>query len=202
MSRGDSADVRGASDKYTIVGDAKAFRLSRTAKNQKDFKITALDDWRRSDTFACLVSPLYQFPSRSSQIYEQAKSKNVTLLSYAHLKFFIQYTDPKTDLTPLWTLAQKLEPTKDARSYWEALDDVTVELTNQSYQILKTYLRDSGTYVSQIAQEGIKYWQNVISEYRTLTKEEAIERLIRAERLDSKIVQIKATLARAKNLHG
>ena len=37
--RGDSADVFAESDNYKIVGDAKTFRLSRTAKNQKDFKV-------------------------------------------------------------------------------------------------------------------------------------------------------------------
>ena len=79
--RGDSADVRGAAEGYSIVADAKAFRLSRTAKNQKDFKIDAMDDWRRSDTYACLVAPMYQYPSRRSQIYWQAIDKNVTLLS-------------------------------------------------------------------------------------------------------------------------
>ncbi len=36
-ARGDSADVFGRTSAYTVVGDAKAFRLSRTAKNQKDF---------------------------------------------------------------------------------------------------------------------------------------------------------------------
>lgn len=68
-ARGDSADVFGRTPYYTIIGDAKAFRLSRTAKNQKDFKIKALDDWRRANTYACLVSPLYQYPKRNSQIY-------------------------------------------------------------------------------------------------------------------------------------
>ena len=38
-ARGNSADVFGKNTKYPIVGDAKTFRLSRTAKNQKDFKI-------------------------------------------------------------------------------------------------------------------------------------------------------------------
>ena len=32
---------------YALVGDAKAFRLSRTAKNQKDFKVKSMVDWRR-----------------------------------------------------------------------------------------------------------------------------------------------------------
>src|SRR5207248_6019705 len=57
-ARGNSADVLATASEYTLVGDAKAFRLSRTAKNQKDFKVSALDDWRRENTYACLVGPL------------------------------------------------------------------------------------------------------------------------------------------------
>jgi hypothetical protein len=45
-ARGNSADVFGKADNYSIVGDAKTFRLSRTAKNQKDFKVNALDSWK------------------------------------------------------------------------------------------------------------------------------------------------------------
>src|ERR1022692_4165169 len=37
--RADAADVEASTGTYSIVGDAKAFRLSRTAKNQKDFKV-------------------------------------------------------------------------------------------------------------------------------------------------------------------
>ncbi|MGB6469600.1 MAG: HindIII family type II restriction endonuclease, partial [Candidatus Acidiferrales bacterium] len=36
--RADSADVEAVAANYSLVADAKAFRLSRTAKNQKDFK--------------------------------------------------------------------------------------------------------------------------------------------------------------------
>lgn len=65
-ARGNSADVFGKAAGYSIVGDAKAFRLSRTAKNQKDFKINALDDWRKDSTYACLIAPLYQYPTGRS----------------------------------------------------------------------------------------------------------------------------------------
>src|SRR5947209_6923957 len=88
--RADSADVIASVRKYSLVGDAKAFRLSRTAKNQKDFKVEALDDWRRENTFACLIAPLNQFPVENSQIYTQCKERNVTLLSYTHLRFLLE----------------------------------------------------------------------------------------------------------------
>lgn len=46
--RGDSADIRAtytsSGQRYTLVADAKCFRLSRTAKNQKDFKIKSIAD--------------------------------------------------------------------------------------------------------------------------------------------------------------
>jgi uncharacterized protein YydD (DUF2326 family) len=74
-ARGNSADVFGKTKNYTIVGDAKTFRLSRTAKNQKDFKVSALDTWRRENNYAVLVAPLMQYPTKKSQIYEQAVKK-------------------------------------------------------------------------------------------------------------------------------
>lgn len=90
-TRGNSADVFGSTSDYTIVADAKAFRLSRTAKNQKDFKVSALDDWRRDDTYALLVGPLLQYPNTRSQIYTQAIQRNVTLLAYEHMWMLLAY---------------------------------------------------------------------------------------------------------------
>ena len=70
--RADSADVEAVGPDYSLVADAKAFRLSRTAKNQKDFKIEALHGWKHGKLHAMVVCPLYQLPVRTSQIYQQA----------------------------------------------------------------------------------------------------------------------------------
>jgi hypothetical protein len=110
-ARGNSADVFGTAKDYTIVGDAKTFRLSRTAKNQKDFKISALDTWRKKNNYALLVAPLMQYPTNKSQIYEQAIKRNVTLLSYTHLHFLLDFYNGKSLLElgkqardlPFWT---------------------------------------------------------------------------------------------------
>ena len=162
-ARGDSADVFGRTHDYSIVGDAKAFRLSRTAKNQKDFKVHALNDWRKSNTFACLVSPLYQYPRRVSQIYEQAIERNVMLLSYIHLKFLHDYADGK-NLGPLWCIGSELPTSKNAQQYWEAID--------------KT---------KQLGKEGIDYWQTRITVSKKLSQIEAVARLIKAEKVETKI---------------
>ena len=74
-TRGNSADVYSKAKNYTLVSDAKCFRLSRTAKNQKDFKVKALDDWRREDTYALLVSPLSQYPAVLRQKIDASDSR-------------------------------------------------------------------------------------------------------------------------------
>ena len=92
-ARADSADVLAESQihGYSLAADAKVFRLSRTAKNQKDFKVVALSEWRRDNDYAVLCAPYFQYPSKTSQIYSQALSNNVCLLSWEHLIFMIEH---------------------------------------------------------------------------------------------------------------
>ena len=91
--RADSADIIAnsiAGYQYSLVADAKCFRLSRTAKNQKDFKVSNLSDWRGSENeYAILVAPYYQYPSNNSQIYSKALDTNVCLLSWEHISILI-----------------------------------------------------------------------------------------------------------------
>ena len=57
--RADTADVECVSTDFSFVADAKAFRLSRTAKNQKDFKVQAMDNWKKGKPYATIVCPVY-----------------------------------------------------------------------------------------------------------------------------------------------
>ena len=198
-ARGDSADVFGSAANYSIVADAKAFRLSRSAKNQKDFKVTALDDWRREDTYACLVAPLYQYPNRFSQIYAQAEERNVTLLAYIHLKFLLDHFSGQP-LDALWNTAQNLSPSKNARRYWEAIDDAVVLIAETSYQTLRDYKQLEIEAARQVGQEGILHWQSVMQSYHQLPKDEAIQRLIQAEKIEQKIEAIRKSIDKASRL--
>jgi type II restriction enzyme len=91
--RADAADVEAVAEEYSFVGDAKAFRLSRTAKNQKDFKVQAMDGWKNGKPYAMVVCPIYQLPSRSSQIYKQAINFNVCIFSYSHMALLLTYAN-------------------------------------------------------------------------------------------------------------
>lgn len=54
--RADAADVEVVGKDYSFVADAKVFRLSRTAKNQKDFKVQAMDGWKRGNLMPWLFA--------------------------------------------------------------------------------------------------------------------------------------------------
>lgn len=199
-TRGNSADVIGQTDGYSLVADAKTFRLSRTAKNQKDFKVSALDSWRGSNNFSILVAPLFQYPKVNSQIYLQAINRNVTLYSYTHLKF-VMVVNPKTDLNPIFevgnTLKSEIGGSEQLRAsnYWTKIDELTLEVTGSTAMKLEEFKQETITITQGLGNEGISYWNDRIEEIKRLPKEEAIRELIKAKKIDQKIRVIKQAIS-------
>ncbi|WP_338813921.1 HindIII family type II restriction endonuclease [Bernardetia sp. Wsw4-3y2] len=197
-ARGNSADVLGRTKEYTLVADAKTFRLSRTAKNQKDFKVNALDTWRQTNNYALLVAPLAQYPSRKSQIYSQAVSKNVTLLSYTHLHFLLDFSNQKSLKSVLETGKRLSENSdlklQDAIQYWEFIDRTIANSVNQPIEKIKQYRNLEIQKTKQIGLEGINYWNEKIKSFQNLSKEDAIKLLIKSEKIENKIKTIQKTI--------
>lgn len=200
-TRGNSADVYGEAGDYTIVGDAKTFRLSRTAKNQKDFKVKALDDWRREDTYAVLVSPLLQYPTNKSQIYSQAIERNVTLISYTHLKFLLDFLSGH-NLEEVWNIGRRLQADlprdqrEHSRLYWQAVDRTVCKAVGVNEDTIHKYKQLEIENTRRFGQEGIEYWNSIIVQYKNLSKEEAVAKLIKAEKIEEKIKTIKKAISR------
>jgi len=127
-ARADAADVQARGRNYSLVADAKAFRLSRTAKNQKDFKVQAMDGWRQGLDFAAIVCPIYQLPGRTSQIYQQAIARNVCILSYSHLAALVgvgmrrKPQAAEESLHEVLKTISLLHPSKSATDYWTGLN--------------------------------------------------------------------------------
>lgn len=186
--RADAADVAGTGDGYTIVGDAKAFRLSRTAKNQKDFKVEALNVWRKQADYACLVAPIYQYPNTNSQIYLQAVKYNVTLLSYTHLSFLVRFTkDKRISLKSLWTATKGLKQSKSAAEYWAPIDKAIFKITAKTLTEWEKTQKDEYLRLAQQAKEQIAFWEKEKDRIKKLPHEVAVRELIEALKIDAKI---------------
>ncbi len=159
----------------------------------------ALDDWRRKDTYALLVSPLSQYPADKSQIYPQAFSQNVTLLSYVHFQFLIE-KGVQGDLEKLWKLPiyiaknYKVEDQKRGVTYWHAIDAVVCEITGQTIEVLKEYKQKEIEKTKEVGHEGIRYWTSKIEEFKKLSREQAITLLIKAQKIEQKIETIKKAI--------
>jgi len=80
-----------------------------------------------------VVCPLYQLPTRSSQIYQQAGAHNVCIFSYSHLSVLASFAD-QTDATQAQALLRRIfetieamPPTKDATAYWIGLNSAMLD---------------------------------------------------------------------------
>lgn len=198
--RADSADILAESISgynYSLVADAKCFRLSRTAKNQKDFKVSNLSDWRGSENeYAVLVAPYFQYPQATSQIYSKALDNNVCLLSWEHISIMLEQNIKETDslsLESLWNASQMIARDKSLSfanakcCFLPKMDIYVAKKMGMSNSEYKEILMDYKRLIIYRGRVEIDYWNACIEEIEKYTREKAIEELIKAKKLQEKI---------------
>lgn len=191
--RADVADVEAFADGYTFVADAKAFRLSRTAKNQKDFKIQAMDRWKHGKPYAMVVCPIYQLPRSSSQIYHQATTRNVCIFTYSHLAFLLAYAELKGKKAAeglLFNIFKNIEaanPSKSAHDYWQLVNKTILEKAKGVEELWKTEKIAALESVEVAKEEGLAFLASEREKIMRMTHEEALNELIKLNKIDSKI---------------
>ena len=196
--RADAADVEVFADRYSFVADAKAFRMSRTAKNQKDFKVSAMHGWKKGKPYAMVVCPLYQLPSKSSQIYMQATSLNVCILSYSHLAAVIDLSlavgveSARSIIYDVFLAVEKLNPSKDAGPYWASVNKVFV---NHSSDCKAIWLKEKIANLESIVAAKDLALSFIASERERIMRmshDEAVRALITIHKLDGRYATIRA----------
>lgn len=205
--RADCADVVAKSQfhEYSLVGDAKAFRLSRTAKNQKDFKVKSMRDWRGDHNYSVLVCPYFQYPTKSSQIYGQAIDDNVCLLSWEHLLFFIRAgvrESAKLSLAGVWSISEQLAEKvkvsqKNRKDNFHRLgNELICKHLTLAYDKLKAELLKCKAATVVRAETEIDFWTEHAQEVEQYTREQAITELISALKVHEKIAAIRKYIKR------
>ena len=196
--RADAADVEAFAKDYSFVADAKAFRLSRTAKNQKDFKVQAMHGWKRGKPYAMVVCPIYQLPNTSSQIYQQATTQNVCVFTYSHLALLLNYseTEGKTKaqnlLHKVFETIPALNPSKNATDYWLAINKSMLSFSKK-VEPLWNIEKSVATESIEIAkEEALTFLAKEREKIMRMSHQEAINELIKVHKIESKIKTIKA----------
>jgi hypothetical protein len=194
--RADVADVECVNDDYSFVADAKAFRLSRTAKNQKDFKVQAMDDWKHGKPYAMLVCPVYQLPAHTSQIYQQAVSRTVCIATYTHLAVLVRYAQDKSKnnamklLHDVFRSVEAMNPTKNANSYWQIVNRKMLDSDRILSNIWKDEKKASIESIGISKREALMFLSAERERLMRLTKEEAIREVLKSSKIENKIKAI------------
>ena len=198
--RGDSADIIAESVSgynYSLVADAKCFRLSRTAKNQKDFKVSNLSDWRGAENeYAVLVAPYFQYPQSTSQIYSKALENNVCLLSWEHISIMLENNIRETttlSLESLWNASQMIARDKTLSfanakcCFLPKMDLYVAKKIGLSEAEFDSILENYKHLIVYRGKTEIAFWKGYIDEIKSYSRERAIEELIKSKKLQEKI---------------
>ncbi|MCC5944455.1 MAG: HindIII family type II restriction endonuclease [Bernardetiaceae bacterium] len=195
--RADVADVEGFGEDFSFVADAKAFRLSRTAKNQKDFKVQAMDRWKHGKPYAMVVCPIYQLPSRNSQIYQQAITRNVCVFTYSHLALLVRYANeissskPESLLYEIFKTIPALNPSKSAVDYWLGVNKTILDYSKSIFELWQDEKKAAIESIEIAKVEALKFLASEREKVMRMSHEEAIMELLKANKIESKIRTIK-----------
>ena len=198
--RADIADVECVNDDYSFVADAKAFRLSRTAKNQKDFKVQAMDGWKHGRPYAMVVCPVYQLPSRTSQIYQQAGARSVCIGTYTHLAVFSRYARVKSKdkamelMHETFKAVAAMNPSKDANTYWQIVNRTILDFDVSIGNIWKEEKRASVESIYVSREESLGFLAAERERIMRLSKKEAIKEVLKSSKIENKVKAIKSVV--------
>jgi type II restriction enzyme len=196
--RADAADVEAFAKNYSFVADAKSFRLSRTAKNQKDFKVQAIDGWKRGKPYAMVVCPIYQLPNTSSQIYQQATTRNVCVFTYSHLALLLTFseTEGKTKaqqlLEKIFQTISALNPSKNATDYWLAINKTMLSFSRKIEPLWNSEKQAATQSISIAKEEALTFLAQEREKIMRMSHKEALKELIKAHKIESRIKTINA----------
>ena len=197
--RGNSADVFAKSrfHEYSLVADAKSFRMSRTAKNQKDFKINSLSKWKGNCEYSILCSPYFQYPKKASQIYSQSMEFNVCLFSWEHFIFLINNNikeNNQINFESIWNFGKynsnKVLVANRKECFLNSFNKYLTDNINKDEEEFLNVLKNQKTKIEKRCNNEILYLKNEINLINNYSKKEAIRELIKSKKLEEKIKHI------------
>lgn len=198
--RADCADIIAQSHfhSYSLIGDAKAFRLSRTAKNAKDFKVNSMVHWRGDCDYSVLACPYFQYPKNTSQIYKDALDGNVSLFSWEILYILLKENVKETQelcLKEIWNqsafIAKSTAVDKSKTNFLATQNKNIAKIIGITNDKFEEYFTTIKRLLVNRGSEEIHYYENERERVEKLSRKEAIQELLISMKLNSKIETIK-----------
>ena len=213
-ARGNNADVFAYTKKIenekekirnVLVADAKCFRITRTARNQKDFKVTALSEWRKNSMYAVLVALLILYPTKKSQIYYQSIKNNVLLISYSQLQFLLKHNNNfglKELEEELFNVKSIFEtPSQNAIDYFNKINKKIISITDVKEKEYFQFLKQQEFSTLETVSNETTYWLKKLKEkIQNMNIDELRNKFINdVYKIPNKLEDIKKTTKNSKN---
>lgn len=158
-----------------------------------------MDGWKHGKPYALVVSPLYQMPTRSSQIYMQAISRDVCLLSFSHVSVLVSLGRLKGPvaaedlLSKIFGSIGNMPPTKSSVDYWTAINRVFLEFDPVVKKLWGIEKAANLEAIEFARREGLAYLASERESIVRLDHQEAISRLLSAHKIDNRAKLIQST---------
>jgi type II restriction enzyme len=151
-----------------------------------------MDKWKYGREFAIVVAPLYQLPSRASQIYHQATTRNVCILSYSHLSLLVNLSEQKSrkiaekTLKDILTQVKHMNPTKDAQDYWRIINKTVLQNDSSTSQMWLAEKNAAQMALEYSKTEALTHLASERERISRLSHQEAIKQLLISNNISSR----------------
>lgn len=157
-----------------------------------------MHSWKCGKPYAMVVCPIYQLPTSSSQIYQQASTQNVCIFTYSHLALLLSYSEvggqakAQQLLKKVFETVQALNPSKNATDYWLAINKTMLSF---SKKIQPLWDIEKGVATESIAvakEEALIFLAQEREKIMRMNHQEALKELIKVHKIESRIKTINA----------
>jgi len=158
-----------------------------------------MDGWRDDLDYAVVVCPIYQLPSRTSQIYQQAIARNVCILSYSHMAALIGLANRRgksaaeKGLNNLLKSVALMHPSKSAGDYWLGINRSLLAALKGDADLWTAEKTASFAALEIAKDEALSCLQAERNRLLGLSHQQAIQELIRTAGIESRIAQVERT---------
>jgi len=138
----------------------------------------------------------FKLPSRNSQIYQQAITRNVCVFTYSHLSLMVRYANEISKskaedlLFEIFKTVPALNPSKSAVDYWLGVNKTILGHSKSIFELWQDE-KIAATESIEIAKvEALKYLSSEREKIMRMSHAEALKALVKSSKIESKIATI------------
>lgn len=145
-----------------------------------------------------VVCPIYQLPTKASQIYQQASARNVCIFTYSHLAMILTFSSvagnkKAEDLVhKILKIIPALNPSKDAFQYWLSVNKTMLDFSKDIEELWKIEKQVAVETIEIAKEEALRFLAMEREKIMRMGHEDALRELIKAHKIENKIKVIES----------